>query len=119
MPWNHYFMFNVSFDEYGQSFEEESDTSMYLQNMANRCPVCQRKNSPLHIHVIDEQEDAHIVHLECQMCSCRMLAVFSLGKFGASSIGFITDLDVRDVERFLGAPHVSADDVLQLVESLA
>jgi hypothetical protein len=97
-------------------FDDRADTGAKV--LAQQCPVCKQQRAPLQVHVLEEREDARIVHADCEACGSHMLAIISSARSG-SSVGFLTDLTLPDVERFATAKPLSADDVIAMSKSLA
>lgn len=79
------------------------------------CPLCNVRYNPLQAHVLDERDDAHLLHLECRNCGSAVVAAVLNDQLGVSSVGLITDLTSDDVLRFKDEPEtLSVDDVLSL-----
>ncbi|MBI3114982.1 MAG: hypothetical protein HYZ09_00615 [Candidatus Kerfeldbacteria bacterium] len=84
------------------------------------CPLCEVHYSPLQAHIIEQREDAHLLHLECRNCGSAVVAAVLNGQLGISSVGLLTDLTSDDVMKFKDDPFgVNADDVLDLHTLLA
>lgn len=109
-------MFHISFGE-DQLFDDQ-DSGTQIQSLLQQCPVCKKKNAQLRAQVIDERDDAQMVHVACNSCGCHILALVSMGRMGAASVGFVTDLTAQDVTRLLTTKPVTADDVLSITEYL-
>lgn len=107
-------MFHISFGDHNPGAEDFRQGSP-LQTLATQCPVCRRKNSPLDVNVLEEREEAHLLHVRCRSCGCQVLALLSQGRAGAMSFGFLTDLTIDDVRRLAAGSPVDAEDVLQLI----
>ena len=95
------------------SFFEES------LKLLSSCPICKAQYNPVRANVIEEREDSHLIHIQCERCSSAVVAtVVTSGSGGATSVGLVTDLTADDVLTFKDAEPVSADDVLEAHEAL-
>ncbi len=84
------------------------------------CPLCNVHYNPLQAHVIDQRDDAHLLHLECRNCGSEVVAAVLNDQVGVSSVGLITDLTSDDVLKFKDdASDVTVDDVIDLHAILA
>jgi hypothetical protein len=86
--------------------------------LMRHCPLCETEYKFDQIDLIDEDANAHLVHITCTVCTSKMLAIITMSGFGMSSIGMITDLTASDAGRFQSAEPISADDLLDLYEVL-
>lgn len=68
--------------------------------------------------ILEEREDAHLIHIECRRCSSSIVALILTGGIGISSVGLITDLTSDDVLKFKGTEDITSDDVLNLHQAL-
>lgn len=79
------------------------------------CPLCHVRYEPLQAHVIDQRDDAHLLHLACSNCGGAVVAAVRRDALGVSSVGVVSDLTSDDVVRFKDAPtFISTDDILEL-----
>lgn len=82
------------------------------------CPVCGVKLNTISAKVIDEKEDAKIVHVQCKKCgSCCIALIYNAGG-GVASVGLLTDATADDVMRFKGSRNVTCDDVIEIYNFL-
>jgi len=79
----------------------------------SNCPVCKSVYYPSEINVLDETENAHLLHLECRKCKSRLLVLLIAGPKGINSIGLLTDLDGGEALKFLKSDAIDADEVLE------
>ncbi len=78
------------------------------------CPLCERSYNPLKARVLEERDDAHLVHMQCAACGSSIVALILSSSVGLTSVGLITDLTGDDVLHFKDVGQVSADEVLEL-----
>ncbi|RJR31691.1 hypothetical protein C4569_01920 [Candidatus Parcubacteria bacterium] len=84
------------------------------------CPVCNAKYNPLEARILEEKDDAHLIHIKCRRCQSCVVALILTSNLGISSMGIVTDLTSEDVIKFKTAKVIDADDVInihQLLES--
>ncbi len=99
---------------------EEKFLSAFSDNstLVSHCPVCNLRYDPLNLHILDENERAHIVHVSCRYCHSAIIAVIIASSLGISSIGLITDLSADDAIRFRQSATISSDDVIEAYQFL-
>jgi len=78
------------------------------------CPACQRKYDPKRATLLSGDGRKTVLHLSCAGCGASSIVSVSVGKMGAVSIGFLTDLSSHEAKRFYGREAVSSDDALML-----
>jgi len=87
--------------------------------LISRCPLCNAVYQPSATRILVEQNDAHLIHLECGMCQGGVVAVIITNLLGVHSVGLVTDLTPEDVLRFRTASPVGSDDIIDLHTALA
>ena len=101
----------------------KSPNSPYSQGEGTKlisyCPLCSTQYNPLAERVLDEREDAHLVHIKCKSCNSSIVALVLNGVIGISSVGLVTDLTSDDVLKFKDAKEVTSNDVLDLHSELS
>ena len=95
---------------------------MFPQNPANFmneglrflsvCPLCEASYNPLEARILSEENNSHLLHIQCRKCSNALLALVLVSQMGISSVGLITDLSFDDVLKYKDEAEVTADDVL-------
>ena len=80
--------------------------------LISRCPLCSENYRPFQASIVEEKEDAQLLHIQCHKCHCNMVALIVSGHVGLSSVGLITDLTSTDVERFKDATAITREQVL-------
>lgn len=83
------------------------------------CPLCNTQYNPLMAKILEERDEAHLIHIECRKCGSSIVALVLSGGLGVSSVGLVTDLTSDDVIKFKDTRDVSSDDVIELHELLA
>ncbi len=87
--------------------------------MMTHCPVCHYQYNPMEAKVLDENDNAHLIHVKCRRCQSSVVALVMTNSFGISSIGLITDLDGLEIIRFRDMAKVEADDVIEAFEKVS
>ncbi|MCR4313796.1 MAG: hypothetical protein NUV84_00940 [Candidatus Uhrbacteria bacterium] len=78
------------------------------------CPVCETRYNPMEARLLGEQEETHLLHVQCRKCQHSILAIVLVNQVGASSVGLLTDLSYDDVVRVKSGSWVSVDDVIEV-----
>lgn len=84
------------------------------RELLSACPLCDASYNPMEARVLGEQEDSHLLHIQCRKCSNAILALVLVSSVGVSSVGLVTDLTFDDVVKYRESETVSADDVLEV-----
>ena len=89
--------------------------SSFNQNVkiVSFCPMCGTKFNINNAVVVDEREDAQMVHISCNKCNSSIIAVITFNQMGINSIGIISDLSRPEVEKFQQSVPVCSDDVIE------
>ncbi len=95
-----------------------SNFSLDNLKFVSYCPLCNSAYNPLEAKILEERENAHLVHVRCRNCQSAIVALIVSGGLGVSSIGLVTDLSAEDVLRFKHEDPITIDDVLELHEEL-
>lgn len=86
--------------------------------LVSYCPLCNTQYNPLSARIVEERDDAHLIHIKCKKCNSSIVALVLSSGVGISSVGLITDLSEEDVIRFKDGNRVNNDDVLNLYSLL-
>ncbi len=82
------------------------------------CPICNTHYNPLSAQVLEERDDAHLIHVECRKCGSSIVALVLTGGLGISSVGLVTDLSGEEVLKFRQHEGIRTDDVLDMHQEL-
>jgi hypothetical protein len=77
------------------------------------CPICSTHYNPLAAQILEEREDAHLIHVECRKCGSSIIGLVLSGGPGISSVSLVTDLTGMEVLRFRKSESIRSDDVLE------
>jgi hypothetical protein len=78
------------------------------------CPLCQAHYQPIFSKTIQENDEAHLLHLECHQCGSQVLAFVRTDLPAISSIGLVTDLKSEEVKKFQEAEEIGINEVIDL-----
>lgn len=78
------------------------------------CPICETKYKMAHAKILDERDDAQLLHLTCHSCKARVLAVVLMSHVGVNSIGLLTDLSAAEVTTFKQLSELTSDEVIDM-----
>lgn len=70
------------------------------------------------MQIVQKMQDMHLVHVSCSSCKNNMLAYVMVSYMGMKSVGLLTDLDRRDVERLSQTEMFELDNLLDLQDLL-
>lgn len=90
------------------------DTLSFIQE----CPVCECHFDMDGVQVLQQRDNASLVHITCHECKSSVLAVVLMTEVGTSSLGILTDLEPEDVSRQISTEPITHDKVLDLHLSL-
>ena len=86
--------------------------------IVSHCPLCEAQYDIAQTRILEEQDDAQLVHITCVQCKTGVLAVIMLNQNGVSSIGLVSDLQTFEVSKFKTLSAITADEVLDLHQKL-
>lgn len=86
------------------------------------CPVCGKKYGHKSARIVEGKKGALLVHVGCGHCLSKSLAIISnpdsSGAENPISMGIMTDLNYEEACRLLRGNPISADEVLDIYQSL-
>lgn len=82
------------------------------------CPLCEASYNPLRARVLEERDEAHLVHIQCASCGSSIVALILSSSLGITSVGLVTDLTGDDVMRFKDESRLTADDMIDFHQVL-
>ncbi len=80
------------------------------------CPLCETHYNPMEAKILEQRDDAHLIHVQCRRCRSSIIVLVTNHQGGVASVGMVTDLSAEDVMRFRGSERVTCDDVLNIHE---
>tara|TARA_B100001964_G_C14196238_1_gene583516 strand:+ start:734 stop:1096 length:363 start_codon:yes stop_codon:yes gene_type:complete len=82
------------------------------------CPTCGKGYPEAAINIIEDDSEAQLLHVTCEVCANAILVLIVVSDIGVSSVGMLTDLHVSDVVRFRQKTPLDEDDMLQFYSLL-
>ena len=82
--------------------------------LVSECPVCRRKDFPAEIKLIQEQDEGHLLHIQCKNCESCIVVLISLGEHGLNLVGVLTDLGSEEVKKFIHRGPLDSDEIIEL-----
>ncbi len=95
-------------------FSEQSEQSEQNIRLITNCPACNCFYNPVKMKIIEESNEAHLVHMVCEKCGTQLLALVFTGLSSISSQGLVTELTSEEVKKFKSTSKVEIDDVIDL-----
>lgn len=82
------------------------------------CPVCDQRYREVRMLVVAEEGKRTTLHITCEHCQAKSIVFVSVTPLGVVSMGTLTDLDQKEVQRFFNEAPISTDQVLEVHEFL-
>ncbi|MCF6276881.1 MAG: hypothetical protein L3J07_03500 [Candidatus Magasanikbacteria bacterium] len=86
--------------------------------LMKHCPLCKQDYIVEKAKIVQKQNEAHLIHITCDNCENAVLVLLVISQLGVSSIGIITDLVLKDMQKFLLKNVITEDDLLNFHELL-
>lgn len=86
--------------------------------LVSYCPLCETQYNVRKAKVLEEHEDAQLIHIKCTKCKASVVAVIVMNQMGVSSVGLVSDLTSDEVAKFGNMHTISADEVLAIHNEL-
>ena len=101
-----------------KSFPQSNNLFNESIRLLATCPVCHKQYAQTNAKIVDEVEDAHLLHVRCGKCSSSVVAIIFTTGFGMTSMGILTDLNSGDLSKFKEWKNISQNEVLDLYQYL-
>ncbi len=95
-----------------------SDEQMTQIQLLQECPLCKTAYAEEHMAVLEEDEDAQLLHVTCSGCHQAIFAIVMSSRGSISSIGMVTDLNLKDAERSRVADPITEDTLFSFSQLL-
>lgn len=92
--------------------------SVKNQQILTNCFSCKKNFRQKDISVVSENNVKTIFHVTCRHCQTSALITLQTGTEGAMGASLVTDLSRDEIKEKLFGPTITADDVLDIKESL-
>lgn len=94
------------------------DFNKHSIRLVQNCPVCDRKYQPNRVQIIDEFGNSFLAYLTCNFCQSNLIVKVISMPQGLVGNAILTDLSPEEVLRFSDGIKVTADDILNVHQSL-
>lgn len=98
--------------------ENSPFTDANMSKLVSYCPFCSTSFTPEKASVVGESKESWLLHINCDHCASSIVLLLLVGEVGISSFGLVTDLTVKDVDRFHKSERIVSDDLINLYEML-
>jgi hypothetical protein len=82
------------------------------------CPFCEAPYALKDLRALSSESGKELCHALCQSCSRAMFYAFDQAPGSVVGLGLLTDCDGEDAARFLKAPKITLNEVLEAYEAL-
>lgn len=82
------------------------------------CPQCENSFQPHQYKTLAEREEAVLLHIECNGCYVGLTALVMITSTGITSIGQANDLTCEDAKKFMHAPPIDIDAIIEIHNEL-
>jgi hypothetical protein len=89
------------------------------QKMLAHCPLCHTAYESAEIRLLGEKGATRLFHCTCRSCGHSVLAVILETQGSVSSVGLVTDLELKDALRFKDADPITSDECIAAHRALA
>ncbi len=103
----------------------KADSWRKTLKLISHCPVCGRdyksaghRISGVPPHGGDKLSDARFVHFTCANCQSHFMAMVMILPKGTSTVGMITDLSLKDVQKLYKMPALTIDETIEGYKTL-
>lgn len=81
--------------------------------LISHCPVCGRDYKSDAAKVFINQSDARFVHFTCGHCQSHFMAMVMMMPKGMSTVGMVTDLNLKDVRQLYKMSPLTIDETIE------
>ncbi|HSR89431.1 MAG TPA: hypothetical protein VLK22_03520 [Candidatus Udaeobacter sp.] len=93
--------------------DKKSDSWRKTLKLISHCPICghdyKSKSSKLFIN----ESEARFVHFTCDHCQSNFMAMVMMLPKGMSTVGMVTDLSLKDVEKLYKLSPITVDEAIE------
>lgn len=83
------------------------------------CSVCEISFQPRSANLISRKDEVTQIYAQCSNCKSSVIIFVLKSAMGfVTTVGMLTDMTKRDLEKFSKTNPITADDILELHKSL-
>jgi len=79
----------------------------------SRCPVCGQDYRSAAGKLFLNESEARFVHFTCDHCRSHFMAMVMMMPKGTSTVGMVTDLSLKDVQKLYKMPPLTVDETIE------
>jgi hypothetical protein len=79
----------------------------------SHCPVCGRDYKLESCKLLTNEAEAGFIHFTCDYCRSNFMAKIIIMPKGISTVGMVTDLNFKDVQRLRQMPSIIVDEIIE------
>lgn len=79
----------------------------------NHCPVCGHEYKPKASKLFIDESRAKFIHFTCDHCQSHFMAMVMTLSKGMSTVGMVTDLNLKDVEKLYKLSPITIDEAIE------
>ncbi|KKU13309.1 MAG: hypothetical protein UX20_C0025G0009 [Candidatus Magasanikbacteria bacterium GW2011_GWC2_45_8] len=80
------------------------------------CPLCNAEKDAIKTQVVDENNDAHLIHMQCGECGSAVVALVVHASNGLNSVRSAAPIEIDDTLEFFEALQDQEEFLKQLVK---
>jgi hypothetical protein len=93
--------------------KKKADSWRKNLKLISHCPVCGRDYKSQAGKLFSKESDARFVHFTCRHCQSHFMAMVMMMPKGISTVGMITDLNLKDVQKLHKKLPLTVDEIIE------
>lgn len=93
--------------------DKKSDSWRKTLKLISHCPVCSRDYKPKAGKLFINESEARFVHFTCHHCQSHFMAMVMMIPKGMSTVGMVTDLNLKDVQKLYKMLPITIDEAIE------
>ena len=92
---------------------KKSDSWRKTLKLISHCPVCGKDYKAEAGKLLKNESEARFVHFTCHHCQSNFMAMVMMMPKGTSTVGMVTDLSLKDVEKLHKMSPITVDEAIE------
>ena len=92
---------------------KKSDSWRKTLKLISHCPVCGKDYKAEAGKLLKNESEARFVHFTCHHCQSNFMAMVMMMPTGTSTVGMVTDLSLKDVEKLHKMSPITVDEAIE------
>jgi len=93
--------------------KKKADSWRKNLKLISHCPVCGRDYKSEAGKLFIKENDARFVHFTCHHCQSHFMAMVMMMPKGMSTVGMVTDLNLKDVQKLYKMSPLTVDETIE------